>query len=140
MMKRFTNKDRTAGIRLDVEEFDGIDNDIRGSLIGAKMQSALRKLAAFEDLEEELGIGLLTLLKALKQETLFVKTRHGIKETIPNGQGWGLKALGCENGHLVLFADILYPKGPSHEEQLTALRLALSDYGEEWALTKEELE
>ena len=97
------------------------------------------KLGQLEDVEDELGIDLITLVKALKQETLFIKTDFDIKETVKNGEGWGMKHLSFEDEELVIFAQILYPNDITHKEWLIPLRLKLCDYGKTWALTKEEL-
>ena len=97
------------------------------------------KLGQLEDIEDELGIDLITLFKALKQETLFIKTDFDIRETIKNGEGWGMKHLSFEDNEMVIFAQILYPNNITHKEWVTPLRLKLCDYGKTWALTKEEL-
>ena len=104
-----------------------------------KERIAFNKLEQIEDIEEELGIDLVTLFKALKQDTLFVKTAIDIKETIKNGEGWAMKSLMLEDGKLIIFTDILYPNEFTKKEWLTPMRLQLSDYGKTWALTKEEL-
>ena len=97
------------------------------------------KLGQLEDIEEELGIDLITLVKALKQETLFIKTDFDVRETIKNGEGWGMKHFEFEDGEFVIFAQILYPNDITHKEWLTPLRLKLSDYGKTWALDKNDL-
>lgn len=82
-------------------------------------EEAYNKLADLEDLEEELGIDLLTLFKALKD---------GIYSR--------------DYGYLLVEHFVL-----KHEKQLhckplriVEYRFALKDYGKTWALTKEELE
>lgn len=100
----------------------------------------IQKLGQLEDIEDELGIDLITLFKALKQETLFIKTDFDIRETIKNGEGWAMKHLTLEDGKIIIFTDIFYPNEITKKEWLTPIRLQLSDYGKTWALTKEELE
>lgn len=79
---------------------------------------ALNKLGQLEDIEEELGIDLVTLFKALK---------NGIytKENLDN---YPYACLLRNDMVLVLFDDVY-----KHE-------YLLKDYGKTWALTKEELE
>ena len=103
------------------------------------VRDALQKLATLEDVEEELGIDLITLFKALEQETLFIKTETDIRETLKAGEGWGMKHFEFEDGEPIIFAQIMYSNGFTGKDWLTPLRLKLSDYGKSWALTKEEL-
>ena len=97
-----------------------------------------QKLGELEDIEDELGIDLITLFKAMKQDTLFIKTATDIRETIKHGEGWGMKSLMYEDGKLIIFTDILYPNEITKKEWLTPIRLQLNDYEKTWALTKEE--
>lgn len=103
-------------------------------------RKACQKLGQLEDIEEELGIDLITLFKALKQKTLFVKTPTNIRETIEDDEGWAIKAMMHEDGELRIFTNVLYPSGIGKTEWLTPIRLRLSDYGKTWALTRKELE
>ena len=82
--------------------------------------NAIDKLGQLEDIEDELGIGLSILFKALK-DGIWVKTKNGISKhhTIHLHKWQQLK--------LCLF---YHPY--SH--------LSIKDYGKTWALTKEELE
>lgn len=73
------------------------------------------KQIALAMLEEELGIDLLTLFKALKQNFVYVKDRNGL---IEKNNGFNL----C--GY----------------EMWSQIKLNPIDYGKTWALTKEELE
>ena len=97
------------------------------------------KLGKLEDIEEELGIDLTVFFKAMKQKTLFVKTEIDVRETIEEGQGWGMKSFIYESGEPLIFADILYPSEITKEEWFTPVRLKPSDYGVTWSLVKEEL-
>ena len=75
-----------------------------------------RKLSQLEDIEEELGIDLITLFKALK-DGIYKKGRNSLK---------GL---------------ILYSKMPMFSFYHKTIDAELiEDYGKTWALTREELE
>ena len=99
------------------------------------------ELKKYKDIEDELGIDLITLFKALKQEILFVKTDLGIKKTLKQENGsLGFKCLEIENNELVFHCAILYPNDITHKEWFSGIYLKLKDYGKAWALTKGELE
>ena len=99
----------------------------------------LKDLDEYHKIEDELGIDLITLFKALKQETLFIKTAIDIRETIKHGEGWAMKSLMYEDGKLIIFTDILYPNNITKKDWLTPIRLQLEDYGKTWALDKNDL-
>lgn len=79
------------------------------------------KLQQLEDIEEELGIDLLTLFKALKDGIYVVEDNDNyiVKDSIKSienwADGWGIST------------------------NMEYLELSFSDYGKTWALTKEEL-
>ena len=78
------------------------------------------KLADLEDIEDELGIDLLTLFKALKNG-IYVKTKNGIsKHYTIHLMKWQQTNTYC-----------LFYRPYSH--------IWFKDYGKTWALTKEEL-
>ena len=80
------------------------------------MNKALNKLCKLEDIEEELGIDLITLFEALKYG-IYKKGRNNFK---------GL---------------ILYSKMPMFSFYHKTIDAELiEDYGKTWALTREELE
>ena len=83
------------------------------------------KLELLENLEEELGIDLITLFKALKQKFVFHKENVKI-ELI------GIHFQSIKSNELYLFGFI--------KDTVHAVYLSLKDYGKTWALTKEELE
>ena len=86
-----------------------------------EIRMALEKLSKIEDIEEELGIDLITLFKALKQGGVYVK--------YDNKVDWVLMMKNFE---------IL---GDGNEiTLLSQIKLNPKDYGKTWALTKEELE
>ena len=81
---------------------------------------AEEKLCQLEDIEEELGIDLITLFKA-QTEGFYVKTVCGIFSVLLSE--WRFNLIKKEI-HRITFSDHYYFK----------------DYGKTWALTKEELE
>ena len=83
------------------------------------------KLELLENLEEELGIDLITLFKALKQMFVFHKENVEI-ELI------GIHFKSIKSNELYLFGFV--------KDTVHAVYLNLKDYGKTWALTKEELE
>lgn len=92
---------------------------------------ALKKLKQLEDIEEELGVDLVTLLKALNND-IYVKHEekilHCVVENITN---------------VVMNIDSLYySENKKYDNNfLSQIRQVLiKDYGKTWALTREELE
>ena len=83
------------------------------------------KLGKLEDIEEELGIDLITLFKALKNGFYYKKENKNIIEHISKD-------------------DLLLSSGAIHFAGkgliFASLFLPFKDYGKTWALTKEELE
>jgi hypothetical protein len=80
----------------------------------------LDKLEQLEDIEKELGVSLITLLKA-QTDGFYVKTACGIFSVLLSE--WKFNLIKKEV-HRIQFSDHYYFK----------------DYGKTWALTKEELE
>ena len=138
-MSRRTKKREDGWYDINLVIDESVDEELKPLVIGEYVRHSLNKLGQLEDIEDTVGIDLITLFKALKQETLFIKTDFDIKETIKNGEGWGMKHFEFENGEPIIFAQILYSNDITHKEWLTPLRLKLTDYGKTWALTKEEL-
>ena len=81
-----------------------------------------RKLKALEDLEEEIGIDLITLFKALKQKFVFHKENVKIE----------LLGIHIKSGELCLYGFV--------EDTTHGVYLSLKEYGKTWVLTREELE
>lgn len=84
------------------------------------------KLKQLEDIEEELGISLVTLFKALT-DTTAIKNKDGTIDVM-----WA-----CPRFQISIDKSdswILY--GPVEEQKYVSIK----DYGKTWALTKEELE
>ena len=105
-MKRLTKSDERGGYYSD---FRGGKNE------------EINKLGKLEDLEEELGIDLITLFKAIEQGVYY------------------------KSGNEILYEDLLgFDEGISDGERYLTSGDGhfhfLRDYGKEWALTKEELQ
>ncbi len=79
------------------------------------------KLSQLEDNEDELGIGLLTLIKAVKQQTVWVKYENKIRC--------------CDECEYVLLEDFIHFYWNTGEHKACSIK----DYGKTWALTEEEL-
>lgn len=103
---RFTNKNQI------LEGFNGYD--------------IIKKLSDLEDIEEELGIGLLTLFNASQQGYIFVKNVFG---EINSREIYDID---------IYTKIIVYYLEYQPERQF--MHQSLYMYGKTWALTKEELE
>ena len=79
------------------------------------------KLGVLEDLEEELGINLIILFKALKQKYVFHEENLKIE----------LLGLHIKSEELCLYGFV--------EDTTHAVYLRLKDYGKTWTITKEKL-
>ncbi len=88
-------------------------------------ETTIEKIGQLVDIEEELGIDLIILFKALKQDNIWVK-EHNTKEQEIVYERIRLNFL---NRTL----DFVYPR------KEIGIGRNLFDYGESWALTKEEL-
>ena len=80
------------------------------------------KLGVLEDLEEELGIDLIILFKALKQKYVFHEENLKIE----------LLGLHIKSDELYLYGFV--------EDTMHAVYLRLKDYGKTWIMTKEKLQ
>ena len=80
----------------------------------------VHKLGVLEDLEEELGIDLIILFKALKQKYVFHEENLKIE----------LLGLHIKSDELCLYGFV--------EDTMHAVYLRLKDHGKTWALGKEE--
>lgn len=80
------------------------------------------KLELLENIEEQIGIDLFTLFKALKQMFVFHKENVKIE----------LIGIHIKSKELYLFGFV--------KDTVQEVYLSLKDYGKTWALTKEELE
>ena len=118
-MNRLTFKDKRTknGIRLP-------------SYCNKYQEQVFTKLSQLEDLEKELGIDLLTLFKALKQDYIYYKRHYRWDDRYKINKEYiqGLK-----------YADDNTPvfwTNDCGEEHMVYIK----DYGKTWALTREELE
>ena len=119
---RLTAKDKTSlNYKLDY-----------GSLFGTCGQEMYDKLGQLEDIEDELGIDLITLFKALKNG-IFAKHESKSK---------GIAYIDGRNLEFkfepVPVIDVIFPILKNSNTGGTMLYF--KDYGKTWALTKEELE
>ena len=110
-MKRLTKKDKRTKLGVNIPAYP-TDFEKRIYL----------KLFDLENLEEELGIDLLTLFNAINSKSIWVKSYKIIEhiEDVYNERVWRLQA-----GHLYL-----YWENGSH------CCLEISDYGKSWWLEK----
>ena len=94
----------------------------------ADNEEALDKLGKLEDIEEELGIDLITLFKALKNGFWSIdKNKHIYKMKRTKGNG----------GAMMFYVSIdCIIKEDAYDEEYFLLK----DYGKTWALTRKELE
>lgn len=102
---------------------EGWDNEyhVTPSLLSPNGMKAIDKLGMLEDVEDELGIELTTLFKALD---------NGIYLS-----PWGHKLVDFDFSNKALFYE--YER---YEDYYERQYFYLKDYGKTWALTKEELE
>lgn len=92
----------------------------------------LNKLGQLEDIEDELGVDLITLFKAMNEQQCiyYVGGNHIIEfECFCNEYFYHYKNIDFQHKSLNIFTDVC------HLEK----RLYFKDYGKTWALTKEEL-
>lgn len=106
------------------------DNETREERMIETHNAIVNKLGAVEDIEQELGINLVTLFKALKNG-FYAKEIHcfknGERETIEYFNSPEIRLFdewyiyySCDNYHTIAYK--------------------MADYGKTWALTREELE
>ena len=91
--------------------------------------NAIDKLGQYEDLEEEIGIDLITLFKALKNGFYHIDKNKHIYTTKPTkGNGGSMNFYTC--------LECIIAEDTFGDQYIFSLK----DYGKVWALTKEELE
>lgn len=139
-MTRYTKKD-TFSIKIADENFAlrkfsylPISKKDKGEIMGedAIVNKAIDKLSALEDIEEELGIDLITLFKALEKGVYVKSDGLGITfvEQVSMDNVTEERCFYyCDENTIDLGGLIR----PSYTE------LYFKDYGKTWALTKEEL-
>ena len=121
-MSRFTKKSNSILKEIEYQLIDEKENLSANEGIKKIQVLGTNKLGKLEDIEEELGIDLITLFKALKQMFVFHKENVKIE----------LIGIHFKSNELYLFGFV--------EDTVHAVYLSLKDYGKTWALTKEELE
>ena len=121
-MSRLTKKSNSVLEAIEYQLIDEKENLDANEGIKKIPVLATNKLGRLEDIEEELGIDLITLFKALKQMFVFHKENVKIE----------LLGLHIKSNELYLFGFV--------KDTVHAVYLSLKDYGKDWALTKEELE
>ena len=97
------------------------------------VQNGYNKLGQLEDIEEELGVDLIVLFKALKNGIIY-KTDYGYDEGDYHWNYIDAKYISLGMSYYEPFLVIKLEQQPDIEQ------LELSNYGKTWALTKEELE
>ena len=114
--------------------------DINNKNYAFGVSESLNKLGQLEDIEEELGIDLITLFKALKNG-FYAKEIH----TKQNIQIYHIEpeefviTFGKVLGHFITIQE-LYFEDLDGVLDTTGKKWYPEDYGKTWALTKEELE
>lgn len=141
-IKRLTEKDYCGYDIKDRQNFNGYDDDKDCQ----KIFSCLQKLGKLEDIEEELGIDLITLFKAIKNG---IWTKAGwysnILEKEPvfvNRPEIGMCSTygECDENFIPTFEDKNVMCIYTYDYEIMVRQSRLKDYGKTWALTKEELE
>ena len=117
-MNRLTKKAQFVRDLITGKEIKYISNESN--------QMCVDKLGALEDIEEELGIDLITLFKALKNDFYFK-----YKDKIISSNDYLFQIRANIRGNWIF--DII-------SDNLSLLSIKFKDYGKTWALTKEELE
>ena len=121
-MNRLTKKSDSVLEAIEYQLIDEKENLDANEGIKKIPVLATNKLGKLEDIEEELGIDLITLFKALKQKFVFRKENVKIE----------LIGIHIKSEELYLFGFI--------KDTIQAVYLSLKDYQKTWFLTKEELE
>ena len=131
MMKRLTERDEYNNadiIGIDSTTlYDNLDFNETNTLT-----VALNKLAALEDIENDLGCDLITLFKALKQGYIYEKLEDEITKR-------DVDMLDFRDGIRGVCLD-KSSYGIDNYKQCYQTLKYINGYGKSWALTKEELE
>lgn len=104
-------------------------------------EERLNKLGQLEDLEEELGIDLITLFKALKEGIYITKDGYlhtGNIEKFDDKEKYNCLVLNASYDNNYYLSDISHPYGDSECGDIGCY-VKTKDYGKTWALTREEL-
>lgn len=109
-----------------------------GKTVDDTIELATDKLGRYEDIEEELGIDLITLFKALHSEKIYFKEQKYRKGKISYFKRFNL-VKGTDN-ILRIIGEVKEQYTRNNYGCEFGIILDLNDYGKTWALTKEELE
>lgn len=104
-------------------------------------EEILNKLGKLEDLEEGLGIDLITLFKALKEGIYITKDGYvhtGNIEKFDDKEKYNCLVLNASYDNNYYLSDISHPYGDSECGDIGCY-VNTKDYGKTWALTREEL-
>ena len=131
-MSRLTNK--------DCNKYEDFVFSLRNTLItSSEINDAIyKKLKSLEDLEEEIGIDLITLFKALK-DGFYIKYNDKIVHIFPDKHitiNFWYKTI---NVFIPPKFFIDCKKGTDYLSETIDEEYWFKDYGETWALTREEL-
>ena len=99
------------------------------------------KLGKLEDIEEELGIDLITLFKIIKQKYVYTNSFNKRVEQFVLTKIDGIEKDYLERNYLKLdFQEVEYDENGNEIDSIVHWIPDTKDYGKTWALTKEELE
>ena len=109
--------------------YDGYQYGMNGRSLYDIIKLDLERLEKLEEIEEELGIDLLTLFKALRQDYIYYKHHYGWDDRYKINKEYiqGLKYV--DDNTPVFWTD---DYGEEH-------MVYIKEYGKTWALTREEL-
>lgn len=117
------------------------DTNIKEFTLNHKLRNdLLNKLGELEDIEEELGIDLITLFKIIKQKYVYTNSfNRRVEEFVFT------KIEGIEKDHLgrtylrIVFQEVEYDENGNEKYGICWIP-NLKDYGKTWSLNREELE
>ena len=99
------------------------------------------KLGKLEDIEEELGIDLITLFKIIKQKYVYTNSFNKRVEQFVLTKIDGIEKDYLGRNYLKLdFQEVEYDENGNEIDSIVHWIPDTKDYGKTWALTKEELE
>lgn len=131
-MSRLTKKSNSILKEIEYQLIDEKENLSANDGIKKIPVLATNKLGLLEDIEEQIGIDLITLFKALKDRQVIFKHIYGLKKPKIYLETHKIAGLLFDGKNYGLW---LYDNG--YGDEFCAYT---KDYGKTWALTKEELE
>lgn len=116
---------------------DGFYYDIDECMVS----NCSQKLGPLEDIEEELGIDLITLFKIIKQKYVYTNSFNKRVEQFVLTKIDGIEKDYLGRNYLKLdFQEVEYDENGNEIDSIVHWIPDTKDYGKTWALTKEELE